>query len=210
MLKIVKVRVEIIIFEKLNDLNNLLLMSLEKFIFCLEAVPDSENPIETSILKGLEQLALQGIDSIYNYCDSIEELEERLGVLVYDDAHFKEYEIIYLVMQGNKNAIQFNDYNYTLTEIAELFEGKMKGKIIHFSNTKPLDLTQEEAQFFLDVSGARAISGYGLNSVLVNSLPLDQLFFAICQEESDLINVVEIMHEKQYLACKALDFRLYY
>ncbi len=185
-------------------------MNLEKFIFCLEAIPNSENPINTPTLKGLEQIALQGIDSIYNYCDSIEELEERLGVLVYDDAHFKEYEIVYLVMQGNKNAIQFNDYNYSLTEIAELFEGKMKGKIIHFSNSKPLDLSQEEAQYFLDVSGARAISGYGLNSVSVASLPLDQLFFGICQEEQDLIEVVEIMHEKQYLACKALDFRLYY
>ncbi len=185
-------------------------MNLEKFIFCLEAIPDSENPIDTKTFKGLEQLALQGIDSIYNYCDSIEELEERLAVLVYDDTHFKEYEIIYLVMQGNKNAIQFNDYNYSLIEIAELFEGKMKGKIIHFSNSKPLDLSQEEAQYFLDVSGARAISGYGLNSVSVNSLPLDQLFFSLYQNEDDLKKVVELLHQKNFMACRSLDFRLYY
>ncbi|WP_432669993.1 DUF6642 family protein [Flavobacterium sp. SM2513] len=185
-------------------------MNFEKFIFCLEAIPNSENPEETPTLKSLEHLALQGIDSIYNFCDSIEELEERLGTLVYDDAHFKEYEIIYLVMQGAENSVQFNDYYYTLQEIAELFEGKMKGKIIHFANTKPLDLTQEDAQYFLDVSGARAVSGYGLISVSVNSLPLDQLFFSIYHEEDDLIEVVEMMHQKNYVACKALDFRLYY
>jgi hypothetical protein len=97
-----------------------------------------------------------------------------------------------------------------LQEIAELFEGKMKGKIIHFANSKPLDLPQEEAQYFLDVSGARAVSGYGLDSVSVDSLPLDQLFFSLCQEEHDLTEVVELMHQKNYVACKALDFRLYY
>lgn len=185
-------------------------MKNEKFIFCLEAISDSDYPEQTPVIVGLETLALQGITSIYNYCDSIEELEERLGVLVYDDAHFKEYEIIYLVMEGDQNTIQLNDYLYTLQEIAELFEGKMKGKIIHFANTKPLDLTPEEAQYFIDVSGARAVSGYGLDSVSVNSLPLDQLFFSLCQEEHDLKEVVELMHQKNYLACKALDFRLYY
>lgn len=185
-------------------------MNLEKYIYCLEALSDSETVTETPTYAGLEQLALQGITSIYNYCDSIEELEERLGILVYDDLHFKEYEIIYLVMQGEGNSIELDGYNYTLNEIAELFEGKMKGKIIHFSNTKTLDLTQEEAQFFLDVSGARAISGYGCGSVSVSSLPLDQMFFSLCQETYDVIAVVELLHEKNYVACKAFDFRLYY
>lgn len=185
-------------------------MNSEKFIFCLEAVSDSQIPENTPTIAGLEQLALLGIDSIYNYCESIEELEERLGNLVYDDKHFKEYQIIYFVMQGSEDSIQLNDYFYSLQEIAELFEGKMKGKIIHFANTKPLDLTQEEAQYFLDVSGARAISGYGLNSVSIDSLALDQLFFTLYQDEDDLIEVVELLHQKNYIACKALDFRLYY
>lgn len=185
-------------------------MNAEKYIFCIEAVPDSENPSTTATLLGLEQLAIEGIDSIYSSCDTIEELEECLGNLVYDDAHFKEYEIIYFVMEGAENTIQLNDYYYSLQEIAEVFEGKMKGKIIHFANSKPLDLTQDEAQYFLDVSGARAISGYGLDSVSLDSLPLDQLFFRLYQEEQDLTEVVTLMHEKNYVACKALDFRLYY
>ena len=185
-------------------------MRLEKYIYCLEGVPDSATFEKTTTYKGLEQLALQGIDSIYATCDGIESLEERIGILVYDDVHFKEYEIIYLVVQGDKNTLELDGYSYTLGEIAELFEGKMKGKIIHFSNTKVLDLSQEEAQFFLDVSGARAISGYGLDSVSLASLPLDQLFFSLCQDEHDLITVVELMHEKHYVACKALDFRLSY
>jgi hypothetical protein len=186
-----------------------LLIHLEKYIFCLEAIPDSGNPIETPTIKALEQIALQGITSIYNYCDTIEELEERLGALVYDDAHFKEYEIIYLVMEGPENNIQLNGYYYSLQEIAELFEGKMKGKIIHFANSKLLDLKKDEAQYFLDVTGARAVSGYGLDSVSVSSLPIDILFFEAYQEEYDLKTVVELLYKRNYTACKALDFMLY-
>ena len=185
-------------------------MQLEKHIFCLESVADSDNPIKTATLLGLEQLALQGISSIYNQCEDIEEFEEQLGALIYDDTHFKEYEIIYFVMQGTKNAIQLNNYNYTLQEIAEIFEGKMKGKIIHFANNKPLDLSQEEAHYFLDVSGARALSGYGFHSAALSSLPLDQLFFNLSQEDCDLKELVARLHQKNYAACKALDFRLYY
>lgn len=185
-------------------------MNDEKFIFCLEAISDSETPTKTPTIYELEQLALHGIASIYNYCDSIEELEDRLGNLFYDDEHFTEYEIIYLVMQGTADNIELGNYTYNLEEIAELFEGKMNGKIIHFSNTKSLDLTEEAAHYFLAVSGARAVSGYGKDSVSMRSLPLDQLFFRLCQDEHELTDVVELMHEKHFAACKALDFRLYY
>ncbi|MDR6969363.1 hypothetical protein J2X31_003394 [Flavobacterium arsenatis] len=186
-------------------------MNQDKFIFCLEAVPDIETETTTEILQNLEQLALvTGIDSIYKTCDTIEGLEESLGVLLYEDHNFKNYEIIYLVMTGEENNICLNNYYYSLEEIAEIFEGKMKGKIIHFANAKPLDLTNDEAQYFLDVTGARAISGYGEVSNQLTSIQLDKVFFGLCQEEDDLVEIVEALHEKHYTVCKMLDFRMYY
>lgn len=183
----------------------------DKFIFCLEAVPDVEIEVSTAVLLNLEQLAFeQGIDSIYKTCDTIEGLEESLNALLYEDHNFKNYEIIYLVMQGEKNNICLNDYYYSIEEIAELFEGRMKGKILHFANAKVLDLSEEEAQYFLDVTGARAISGYGVASGHVSSSVLDKLFFTLCQEEDNVIEIVEELHQKQYALCKLLDFRLYY
>ncbi|MCO6147020.1 DUF6642 family protein [Flavobacterium sp. NRK1] len=183
----------------------------DKFIFCLEAVPDAEIEVSTAVLLNLEQLAFeQGIDSIYKTCDTIEGLEESLNALLYEDHNFKNYEIIYLVMQGEKNNICLNDYYYSIEEIAELFEGRMKGKILHFANAKVLDLSEEEAQYFLDVTGARAISGYGVASGHVSSSGLDKLFFTLCQEEDNVIEIVEELHQKQYALCKLLDFRLYY
>ncbi|RVT73463.1 hypothetical protein EOD40_13925 [Flavobacterium sufflavum] len=187
-------------------------MVYENFIFCLEGVPDVETYISTEVLKNLEHLAFEHqITSIYKNCDTIEGLEESLGALLYDDHNFKDYEIIYLVMPGQENNICLHEYYYSLEEIAELFEGKLKGKIIHFANMKALDLTSDEAQYFLDVTRAKAISGYGIAlPPKMSSIKLDIAFFNLCQEEDDLVEIVEKLHQKHYEACKLLDFRLYY
>ena len=186
-------------------------MDFDKFIFCLEAVPDVAADTNSEVVQNLERLAVeQGIASIYKTCDTIEGLEESLNTLLYDDHNFTDYEIIYLVMPGEANNICLNDYLYSLEEIAELFEGKMRGKIIHFANAKVLDLSQEEAQYFLDVTGARAISGYGMAIHKLSSSNLDKAFFGLFQELDDVVEIVEELHQKYYALCKLLDFRLYY
>ena len=186
-------------------------MDSDTFIFCLEAVPDVETATTTEVVKNLEQLAFQqGITSIYKTCDTIEGLEESLNALLYEDHNFINYEIIYLVMQGEGNTICLNEYYYSLEEIAELFEGKMKGKILHFANAKVLDLSQEEAQYFLDVTGARAISGYGAAFNTTTSSALDKAFFSLFEEQDNVVEIVEELFQKHYSLCKLLDFRLYY
>jgi hypothetical protein len=186
-------------------------MNSDTFIFCLEAVPDIDITLDTEVVRSLEALAIdQHIASIYKTCDTIEGLEESLNALRYDDHHFKDYEVIYLVMQGEGNNICLNDYYYSLSEIAELFEGKLSGKILHFANSKILDLSADEAQFFLDVTGAYAVSGYGAPFRNVTSINLDKVFFGLCQELDDICDIVEELHQKHYAICKLLDFRLYY
>ncbi|MES2573832.1 MAG: DUF6642 family protein [Bacteroidota bacterium] len=187
-------------------------MDNDKFIFCLEAVPDIETSTATEVVKNLELLALeQGISSIYKTCDTIEGLEESLNALLYHDHNFTDYEIIYLVMPGQENTICLNDYYYSLQEIAEIFEGKMKGKIIHFANAKVLDLTLDEAQYFLDITGAYALSGYGAKyNKIPSTSTIDKAFFSLCQELDDVVDIVEELHQKHFALCKLLDFRLYY
>ncbi len=186
-------------------------MDDDKFIFCLEAVDDVDANGTTEVVKNLEQLAFeQGIGSIYKTCDTIEGLEESLNALLYDDHNFKNYEIIYLVMQGEANTIRLNNYYYSIEEIAELFEGRMRGKIVHFANEKVLDLSSDEAQYFLDVTGARAVSGYGTSFNAITSANLDKAFFSLFEDDDDVISIVEELHQKYYALCKLLDFRLYY
>ncbi len=176
-----------------------------------KAFADTETNTTTEVVRNLEQLALeQGIASVYKACDTIEGLDESLNTLLYDDHNFTDYEVIYFVMPGEANTICLNDYYYSFEEIAELFEGKMKGKIIHFANAKILDLSAEEAQYFLDITGAQAISGYGSGLTKPSSINLDKAFFALCQELDDFVEIVEELHKKHLALCRLLDFRLYY
>jgi len=186
-------------------------MKNKQFVYCLEAVADVENSTTTKVLQNLEKLTLnEGIASIYKTCDSIEGFEESLNTLFYDDHHFKDYKVIYMIMSGEENSICLNNYYYSFEELAELFEGKMKGKILHFANSKIVNLSPEESQYFIDITGARAISGFGVSSTLLNSELLDNAFFKLCQQEDDIFHVVEELHYKHYELCKLLDFRLYY
>jgi len=186
-------------------------INAEYFIYCLEAVDDIEKHKVTVTQKNLEQLTMQfGIASIHKTCDTIEGLEDSLNALVSDDHNFKDYEIIYIVITGEANSICLNNYYYSLQEIAEIFEGKLKGKLLHFSNSKVLDLDQEEAQYFLDITGAKGISGYGNEFNGITSANLDKVFFNLFNEEENMLAVVETLHQKHYNACKWLDFRLYY
>lgn len=187
-------------------------MELQNFIYCLEAVPDVDTVKTTEVVNILEHMALtQDITSIYKACDTIEGLEESLNFLLYDDHNFQDYEIIYLVLAGEANSVLINGYYYSIEEMAELFEGQMKGKVIHFANLKVLDLTDEESQYFLDVTGARAISGYGFHSEsMTSAFTIDRVFFSLFYENDDLREVVEQMFQKHYKLCKFLDFRLYY
>jgi len=181
------------------------------FIYCLEAVDDIEIEQVTEAQKKLEELSMNyGVDSIYNTCDTIEGLEANINTLVLDDHNFKNYEIIYLVITGEANSICLNEYYYSLQEVAEIFEGRLEGKILHFSNAKVLDLDEEEAQYFLDITGARGVSGYGNSYSGVTSSELDKAFFNLFKEDDNMLDVVEELHQKHYKMCKLLDFRLYY
>ena len=197
--------------DKIQQLQHESIIDTDYFIYCLEAVEDIEIDRVTEAQKKLDQLTLQyGVSSIYNTCDTIEGLESSINALVLDDHNFKDYEVIYFVIPGEANNICLNDYYYSLQEIAEIFEGRLEGKILHFSNEKILDLDQEEAQYFLDITGAKAVSGYGYKSNGLTSSNLDIAFFNLFNEDDNMLDVVEELHQKHYKMCKLLDFRLYY
>jgi len=188
------------------------LSDIESFIYCLEVVPDADSTETTEVTKILEDIALnQNITSIYKACDTMEGLEESLSYLLYDDHNFKDYEIIYLVLPGEANNVLINNYYYSMEEIAELFEGKLDGKIIHFANKKTLDLTDEESQYFIDITGARAVSGYEFPSVSMSSaFTIDRILFSMFYEDDDIKEVVKRMYYKYHKLCSLLGFRLYY
>ncbi|ADY30717.1 hypothetical protein IZU89_15185 [Cellulophaga lytica] len=197
--------------EKRQQLPSEQLTDTDYFIYCLEAVEDIEIDTVTTAQKKLAELTKQyGVASIYKTCDTIEGLEASLNTLLLDDHNFKNYEVIYLVITGEANSICLNDYYYSLQEIAEIFEGRLQNKILHFSNAKILDLDEEEAQYFIDITGAKGVSGYGNAYNGISSADLDKAFFNLFKEDDNMFDVVEELHQRHYKMCKLLDFRMYY
>lgn len=179
-------------------------------LFCLEGVADAGTDEVSKVFPCLEHLALRyGITNVYKSCDSIEGFEESLNILLYEDRNFQDYEILYFVFEGYENIVAIDRYTYTLEEIAELFEGKLTDKIIHFANNKTLDIDSETAQYFLSITGARALSGY-THSTSFSSALLDSQFFGLYQEIDDIPELVQDLFEEHYNLCMELGFQLHY
>lgn len=176
-------------------------------VFCLEVLEENNKSI---ISAWLEQLVSKySITNVYQTCEDIEDFERCLQVLLYEDKNFKEYNILYFVLEGRNNQIEINNYYYSFEEIAELFEGKLQNKIIHFANTFILTISEEQAQYFLDITGAKGISGYGFQTPIMSTV-LDGVYFDLCQTYDSPIELVETLFEKKYTIAKSLDFRFYY
>jgi len=72
-------------------------------------------------------------------------------------------------MPGESNNICLHDYYYSLEEIAELLKEKMKGRVIHFASKEILNLTNDEAQYFLVITRRGLFRVYGST---YNKLPV--------------------------------------
>ena len=179
-------------------------------IFCLEGVEDEDEENESILFPFFEHLAInKGITNVYKCVDSFESFEESISNLLYADRNFRDYQIIYLVFNGQNDNIEIGGYYYSLEEIAELFAGRLTDKIIHFANTKQLDLEDETFQYFLDVTGAKAVSGYVKNAPILSTL-LDQHYFEFAKEYDDEVELVEALFDKHANLALKFGFRLYY
>lgn len=179
-------------------------------LFCLECVEDIEEQKDSQLLDFLEHLAREfQITNVYKTTDSFEGFEESLTNLLYHDKYFRDYKIIYLVFEGERNQIQIDDYYYSLEEVAEIFQGKLTDKIVHFSNTMNLDLEDESFQYFIDVTGAKALSGYVNPSPILSTI-LDQYYFCLAKEIDDEEELVHALFDKHSILAQKLGFRLYH
>ena len=179
-------------------------------LYCLECVTNVDESVESEIFPLLEELVKQhSMVNVYKAVDTIEDFEESLNTLLYEDRNFKDYDLLYFICSGTENEIIVNDYLHTLEEIAELFEGKLKGKILHFANSKTLNIDRETAQYFLDVTGAKAISGYEKPHI-ANSMLLDYHFFSLYPNYDHPTEIVEALFDKHYALCTNLGFHMYY
>src|SRR5699024_12646370 len=107
------------------------------------------------------------------------------------------------------NEIMLNESVYPLKELAEMFEGRLHDQVIHFANTKSVELTEESFQYFIDVTGATAVSGYAYSSPIF-SAALHLHYFSLYRQYDDVVELVHKLYETHGKLYHAMGFRLYY
>lgn len=179
-------------------------------IYCIEAVDDVQKEHQSKIWPYLEQLSQKHhIHSLYKSFDSMETLIEAIEYLLDIDKEESEYLILYFILTGQGNEIIIDGIVYRLEELAEIFEGRFEGKTIHFSNTKSLELEEESFQYFLDLTKAKALSGY-TKSASVLSAELDMYFFSLHKDYYEPKEIVHAMYKDYAKLYHKFGFRLYY
>lgn len=179
-------------------------------IFCLEGDWNENLKHRSSILPALELLELNNdIQTIYKTCASYEEFKTRIEQILSDDRKYKYFEIIYLAFHGSKSNLYMGKERVSLKKIAESFENKLQGKIIHIGSCKTLS-DEREAYCFLNKTGAKAIAGYSKNVDFISSTVTDILFFDLCQNYERMHTIKTNMAKKYGDLGQALGFEIYY
>lgn len=184
----------------------------EKHIFCLEGDWNDNLKQKSSILPALELLKLNAsIESIYKTCSTKAEFYKRIDQILNNKTKYGKYQIIYLSFHGFKGGIQLsNDEEITLDELANVFEGKLKGKMIHFGSCSTLKTHEETINNFIEKTQALAISGYEKNINFISSTVIDILFFELCQSFKLIKAIDENMTNLYSELCNKLEFKIYY
>jgi hypothetical protein len=170
--------------------------TLSKHIFCLEGDWNDDLRSKNSIKSALDFLHDNSkIRYIHRHASTKAEIENRL--LEYNKKKYSDYTVCYLAFHGEPNKIKVGRELMTLDELAEISQGMLKNKIVHFGSCSSLRLNKRYIERFLKKTEALCVSGYKLDFSFIPGTVLDLLFFEMCQRYKNIM-------------CIERDMRFYY
>ena len=151
-----------------------------KHIYCLEG-NWTKNPRSNQSIKPILELlnTSLGVKYIYRKCNKKDELVEFLRQ--YTFKRYQNYTILYLAFHGRKNQIWVGKEHITLNEIANVLEGKLTGKIIHFGTCLTLGTTENKITDFINKTECLFISGFKKSIDYIESTAFDLIYLGLLQ-----------------------------
>jgi len=152
----------------------------EKYIYCLEG-NWNKNPRSNQSIKPILELlnTTSGVKYIYRKCNSKDELLEYLRQ--YTFKRYQNYTILYLAFHGRKNRIFTGKEYTTLKEIADVLDGKLDNKIIHFGSCLTLGTDETKITDFINRTDCLFISGYKKAVDYIDSTAFELLYLNVLQ-----------------------------
>ncbi|MDP4201112.1 MAG: hypothetical protein Q8861_00330 [Bacteroidota bacterium] len=185
-----------------------------KKIFCLETEWDltktKKMRDKTSIqplLTFLEQT--EKIEYVFRNVASRTDLGYYLSHLKYKT--YNDFQIVYFAFHGSSKAIDipFEPNNpLTFDELAEISNGLLHDKIVHFGSCRTLNTSDQKIREFKESTGAKLVSGYTKTIDFVRSSILDIAYFCELDRAINLGTIENKMNKRYGELMKDLGFKI--
>ena len=177
----------------------------EKFIYCLEGNWNKHPKSRQSIKPILDLLyTFSKVKYIYRKCSTKDEFIK--GLQIFTQKRYSKYTVLYIAYHGRKNRICFGNEDITLKEIANVLEGNLNGKIVHFGSCLTLNTTEKNITDFITRTGCSLISGYQKNIEYIDSTAFDLLYFETIQHYYSYSKIKTIVSKKYSSLIEMLRF----
>lgn len=150
-------------------------MRKPRYIYCLEGNWNTNPRSKQSIRPILDILYYSaGIRYVYRKCNTKDEFFEYLQQFTFK--RYKNYRILYIAFHGQPNGIQIGRDFVTLSEIADVLEGHLSGRIVHFGSCSSMRTKRANIDDFMNRTKANLVSGYRKQVDFIESTAWEMIY----------------------------------
>ena len=151
-------------------------MRKPRYIYCLEGNWNTNPRSKQSIRPILDILYYSaGIKYVYRKCNTKDEFFEYLRQFTFK--RYKYYRMLYIAFHGRPNGIQIGRDFVTLSEIADVLEGHLSSRIVHFGSCSTMRTKRANINDFITKTGVSMICGYRKQVDFIQSTAEELNFF---------------------------------
>ena len=175
-------------------------------VFCLEG-PWSTRLDDVSSVRPLLDLLERRRVIRYIHRDAATVDEFDFYMRQWTQKRYANYSFGYLGFHGEENAIQIGRRFLTLEELAELLDGRCRGRTIYLGSCATLCISTARIEAFRAAVGARAVCGYVEDVDWIESAAFDLNLIDAVIDAKRIDAGFRRLHKRHLGECRQLGFR---
>lgn len=180
----------------------------QRYIYCLEG-NWNKHPHSNQSIKPILDLLFTFSKTKYIYHKCPNKADFIKGLQLFTQKRYSNYTILYIAYHGCKNRIYFGKEYITLKEIADMSEGKLNGKIVHFGSCSTLNTTESNITEFINRTECSFVSGYRKDVPYIESSAFELLYFNVLNTYRTYTNIKKNINNKYSVLVDILKFTIF-
>jgi hypothetical protein len=145
---------------------------------------------------------------IYKDAHSIEEL--TLLLRQWTQRQYSRYSLAYIGYHGEPGMVWVGRKRVTLDDLADMLNGRCKGKTLYFGSCSTLRLPKREVEAFRATTKARCVMGYTTDVGWYEGIGFDVMLFGALTWYQRIDAVDKYLRKTQGPLVRRLGFKMYY